>query len=313
MRISVAIPILDEAETLPVLAERLRAVLEAISADWEVLFVDDGSTDGSWEVMGRLHEQDGRFAGVRLSRNFGHQPACTAGLQHVTGDVVVLMDGDLQDPPELIPELVGKMAEGYDVVYAVKRGRKEGFLKRLAFDEFYRVQTRLSSVPMVEGAGTFSAMSRRVVDCVNAMPEGHRYISGLRAFAGFRQAGIPFDRPARAGGTPRQTPAKLMQLALDGIFSFSHLPVRLAMWLGVITAVVALGVTLVVLYFHFFTDKAITGWTSTMVSHLFLGAVQLLCLGILGEYIARIYDEVRHRPHYIVADSIPPAGAAPPG
>lgn len=311
MKCSVTIPILNEEETLPVLASRLRTVLDSLGCDWEVVFVDDGSTDSSWAIMGDLHRQDPRFGAVRLSRNFGHQPACTAGLQHVTGDVVVLMDGDLQDPPELIPELLSRLAEGYDVAFAVKRGRRESALKRLAFRWFYRLQTRLSTIPMVEGAGTFSAMTRRVVDCINAMPEANRYISGLRAFAGFRQVGVPFDRPGRYAGQPRQTPAKLIKLALDGVFSFSHLPVKLATWLGIATACVALLFSAVVLYYRLFTDLAITGWASTMLSHLFLGAVQLICLGILGEYVARIYDEVRRRPNYVVSELIRPGPDVP--
>ncbi|HJN17511.1 MAG TPA: glycosyltransferase family 2 protein [Armatimonadota bacterium] len=304
MRYSVAIPVLNEEETLPVLAERLGAALGGLGDDWEAVFVDDGSTDRSWEILQELHEGDARFGAVRLSRNFGHQAACASGLAHATGDVVILMDGDLQDPPELIPELTAKIDEGYDVVYAVKRGRREGWTKRLAFRTFYKVQTGLSSVDMPEGAGTFSALTRRVVDCINAMPESNRYVSGLRAYTGFRQTGLEFDRPARHAGEPRQTVGRLFKLAMDGIFSFSHVPAKLATWLGLIAATTCLVFSAVVLYKKLVSQTAILGWTSTMLSILFLGAVQLLCLGILGEYIARIYDEVRHRPLYVVADRI---------
>jgi len=304
MKLSVTIPILNEEDTLRELAARLRTVLEGVTPDWEVLFVDDGSTDRSWEVMADLHGDDERFGALRLSRNFGYQAACTAALDHARGDVVVLMDGDLQDPPELLPELLARLDEGYDVAYAVKRRRAESAARRLAFDWFYRLQRRLSTMPVVAGAGSFSAMSRRVVDCIRGMAESHRYVSLLRSFTGFRQVGVPFDRPGRQAGAPRQTLRKLVELALDGLFSFSYVPVRIATFLGLGTALVALVFAAIVLYTRLFTDKAIIGWASTMLSHLFLGAVQLVCLGILGEYIARIYDEVRRRPQYIIGERL---------
>jgi len=304
LRLSVVIPILNEEEVLPALHERLAAVLDELGQEAEVIFVDDGSTDRSWEIVGEIHERDARFGGLSLSRNFGHQAAITAGLEAATGDVVALMDGDLQDPPEFLPELLAKLEQGYDVVQAVKAKRREPFWRRWAFGLFYAVQTRLSNVPMQPGAGTFSVMTRRVADVVRRMQESNRYVSGLRAYAGFKQTGIEFDRPERFAGVPRQTFGKLLKLALDGIFSFSHLPAKIATWLGFLFALLAMGVTIQVLVKKWITHEAILGWASTMTAILVLGAVQLICIGILGEYIARIYDEVRRRPPYVVRERI---------
>lgn len=300
MSISVVAPVYNEAQTLAELHRRLTAVLDELGQDWELILVDDGSVDESWSVIEELHGRDKRVKGLRLSRNFGQQAAIAAGLAHAGGDVVVVMDADLQDPPELIPELLAKLGEGYDVAYAVKRSRRESAVRRALFDMFYAVQTRLAQPAMPRGAGTFSAMRRAVVDTINAMPERSRYLAGLRAYAGFRQIGVEFDRPERHAGRPRQTMGKLVRMGLDAIFAYSYIPARLASILGLCTAAVALGFTAWVLYQKWVTGKAILGWASTMVSHLFLGAVQLICIGILGEYVARIYEEVKARPLYVV-------------
>ena len=304
MRLSIVAPVYNESETLPVLYERLCEAVAAVADEWELILVDDGSSDESWEIIRRLHEQDRRVRGLRLSRNFGQQAALAAGLAVADGDVVVVMDADLQDPPELIPRLLAELGKGFDVAYAVKRSRKESWLRRVLFDLFYAVQTRLVTPPMPVGAGTFSAMRRAVVDAINSMPERSRYLPGLRAYAGFRQVGVEFDRPARHAGKPRQTFGKLLRMALDAIFAYSYIPARLATTLGFVTAFVALVFTVWVLYQKWVTHKAILGWASTMVSHLFLGAVQLICIGILGEYVARIYEEVKSRPLYIVAEEV---------
>ncbi len=305
MKVSVVVPVFNESENLPVLYERLAQVFAAQGIqDWELILVDDASRDDSWRVICDLHRRDRRVRGLSLSRNFGQQPAIAAGLDHATGDIVVVMDADLQDPPELIPDLLARIAEGYDVVYTVKRSRGEPWHRRLLFGLFYAIQTRLAQPPMPAQAGTFSAMTRRVVDAIRRMPEHSRYLSGLRAYAGFRQTAVEFDRPDRLYGKPQQSFGKLLKTGLDAIFAYSYLPARLASVLGFITAFVALGFTVWVLYQKWVTHTAILGWASTMVSHLFLGAVQLICIGILGEYIARIYEEVRRRPLYIVADKI---------
>jgi dolichol-phosphate mannosyltransferase len=241
---------------------------------------------------------------VALSRNFGQQPAIAAGLAVAVGDVAAVMDADLQDPPELLLDMLAKIGEGYDVVYAMKRSRGEKLLRRTVFNLFYTIQTRLAEPKMVVGAGTFCMMTRRVIEVLNRMREHSRYLSGLRTYVGFKQTGVEFDRPDRMKGAPQQTFSKLMRTGMDAIFAYSYVPVRLASWLGMITVVFALLAAGWVLYQRLVTHTAITGWTSTMVSYLFIGAVQLICLGILGEYVARIYEEVRHRPLFIVAETV---------
>jgi len=304
MRTSVVVPVYNEAANLPVLYERLAETLNAMGHEWELVLVNDCSRDDSWEVIRKLHDKDPRVKGLSLSRNFGQQPAIAAGLHHATGDAVVVMDADLQDPPELLPTLLAKLGEGYDVVYAVKRSRREPLLRAALFGLFYEVQTRLAQPKMPRGAGTFCAMTRRVVGVLNRMGEHSRYLSGLRAYAGFRQVGVEFDRPERHSGKPQQSFGKLLRTGLDAIFAYSYVPARLASILGLATAAVALGVSVWVLYGKWVAHTAIPGWASTMVSHLFIGAVQLVCIGILGEYVARIYEEVRRRPLYVVAETL---------
>jgi len=304
MRTSVVVPVYNEAANLPVLYERLAETLNAMGHEWELVLVNDCSRDDSWEVIRKLHDKDPRVKGLSLSRNFGQQPAIAAGLHHATGDAVVVMDADLQDPPELLPTLLAKLGEGYDVVYAVKRSRREPLLRAALFGLFYEVQTRLAEPKMPRGAGTFCARTRRVVGVLNRMGEHSRYLSGLRAYAGFRQVGVEFDRPERHSGKPQQSFGKLLRTGLDAIFAYSYVPARLASILGLATAAVALGVSVWVLYGKWVAHTAIPGWASTMVSHLFIGAVQLVCIGILGEYVARIYEEVRRRPLYVVAETL---------
>ena len=298
--LSVVIPIFNEETTLPELRRRLVPALESVTPDFEVIFVDDGSSDASPALLDAMSAEDPRLKSLTLSRNFGHQTALSAGVDHASGDAVVLMDGDLQDPPEIVPDLAAKLREGYDVVYAVKEKRKESLLKRAGFLLFYRFLSRLSSVDLPLDAGIFSIMDRRVVDVLRAMPERNRYISGLRAYAGGRQTGIRFARGARYAGDPRQTPAKLARLALDALFSFSYVPLRLATYAGFAASALAFLFLATVLVLRLFTDLAITGWASVMSAVLFLGGVQLLTVGIIGEYIGRIFDEVKGRPYYVI-------------
>lgn len=301
---SIIIPIYNEEQTLRVLHDRLVEALRPLGEDYEVILVDDGSKDGSYELMKSIHAHDARFKVLRLSRNFGHQIAISAGLDFASGDAVILMDGDLQDPPELLPHMITKWREGYHVVYTVKTSRKEHRLKRFAFKTFYRVLHALSSVQIPMDAGNFSLMDRRVVEILRRIPERHRYISGLRAWIGFRQIGIEYDRGPRYAGKPQMSFGKLVQLALDGIFSFSNAPLRVASYVGFLSALVAFGGGLYVIYEKLFTDKAILGWASTISAIAFLGGLILMTLGIIGEYIGRIYDEVKQRPLYIVSEGI---------
>lgn len=314
--IQAIVPIYNERAILAELHERLVAVLTASGMEWKILYVDDGSRDGSSEMIGEF-ASDTRVGAVHLSRNFGQQLAIAAGLAMADADAVVLLDGDLQDPPEIIPELIEKWEAGYDVVFAIKKKRKETWLKRSLFALFYRILRRLSSLDIPANAGNFSLMDRTVVDLINRMPERNRYVSGLRAYVGGRQTGVEFERAARYAGQPRQSPIKLMRMATDAFFAFSEVPLRLATALGFFVSGAAFLVMLNVLYKRLVTGAAIEGWASTMTSVLFLGGIQLLALGVIGEYIGRIYNEAKGRPAYVVSryrNLAPPTGpdAAPP-
>jgi glycosyltransferase involved in cell wall biosynthesis len=303
--LSVVVPIKDEIETLPELHRRLSDVLTGELSDGEIVFVDDGSGDGSARWIAERHADDPRVKLVRLSRNFGHQAAVTAGLAHARGRAVVLMDGDLQDPPELIPALVDRWREGNEIVHTVKTRRQESWARRLAFRAFYRMIRSLSSeTDLPLQAGLFSLLDRRVVDELERMPERNRYLAGLRAWVGFRQTAVEYERDARWSGAPRVSVARLFRLAFDGIFSFSNLPLRLATLLGLVVSLAAFLLMATILYLRLFTDRAILGWASLMTSILFLGGVILVTIGIIGEYTGRIYDEVKRRPLYVVAERI---------
>lgn len=300
--ISVVVPTLNEADILPELLRRLTAVLVKMDTSYEILIVDDGSTDDSPDILTKAARENPGIRVIRLSRNFGQQIAATAGIDRARGNVVVLMDGDLQDPPELIPDLLERWRAGYQVVYAVKARRQESWFKRALFSGFYRVITRIAHVEMPAGAGTFSAFDRRVADVLRASPERHRYLAGLRAWAGFKQTGVVFDREARAAGKPRQSYVRLFRLALDGIFAFSDVPLRISSWLGLTVSVFAVGMAMIIVGLKIFTDEAIPGWASNMTTISFLGGIQLLTIGILGQYLGRVYEEVKRRPLYVVAE-----------
>ena len=301
---SIIIPIFNEEQTLPELHQRLMAATTSLREPFEVVLVDDGSRDRSFELMSEIHVQDPRIKIIRLSRNFGHQVAISAGMDMCKGDAVILMDGDLQDPPELLPEMIRLWKEGYHVIYTVKRSRKENALKRLVFKSYYRILRALSSIDIPMDAGNFSLLDRRVVDVLHNMPEQNRYISGMRAWTGFKQTALYYDRGERFSGRPRMGIGRLIHLALDGIFSFSSVPLRLAIYLGLLTAAASFAGGLAVIYAKLFTDKAILGWASTIISILFVGGMILLTLGVIGEYISRIYEEVKRRPLYIIRDKV---------
>jgi len=294
------VPVYNEEAILPELHRRLIDTLSDLPYAWRVIYVDDGSRDRSSELLAGFAEGDQRVGVVHLSRNFGQQLAISAGLTMTSGDVVVLLDGDLQDPPEVIPMLIGKWEEGYDVVYAVKRERKEALPKRVLFSLFYRILRRLSNVDIPADAGNFSLMDRAVVDVINTMPERDRYVSGLRAYVGGKQIGVEFERAPRYAGQPRQSPLKLMRMATDAFFAFSELPLRFATILGFVVSGVAFLVLLNVLYQKLISGAAILGWASTMTSILFLGGIQLIAVGVIGEYIGRIYNEAKGRPAWVV-------------
>jgi glycosyltransferase involved in cell wall biosynthesis len=301
---SIIIPIFNEEKILPELHQRLEKVAANLDGPVEVILIDDGSKDRSFEIMKDLHARDPRIKSIRLSRNFGHQIAISAGLDLAGGKAIILMDGDLQDPPELLPEMIARWKEGNQVVYTVKKSRKENKLKRFAFKSFYRILHALSTVEIPMDAGNFSLLDRRVVEILRKMPERNRYISGLRAWSGFRQTAVYYDRDPRFAGKPQMSLSRLVQLALDGIFSFSNVPLRLAIYLGLATAFLSFAIGLWAISARLFTDKAVLGWASTIISILFVGGMILFTLGVIGEYISRIYEEVKNRPLYVVQETV---------
>jgi dolichol-phosphate mannosyltransferase len=300
--LSVVVPIYNEQATLAELFRRLTHVLSRDLAElaYEIVFVNDGSTDASFQILIKLHAEDPAVKVVNLSRNFGHQAAITAGLDYAKGDVVICMDGDVQDPPEVIPTLVARWRDGNDVVYAVRKSRQEGFIKRGCYAAFYRLLHSLSMISIPLDAGDFALMDRRVVDCLKALPERSRFIRGLRTWVGFRQIGMEYEREKRFAGMPKYTWPKLVNLAVNGLLSFSAIPLRMATAFGFVISFCSLLGIIVALYLKLFTDLAIPGWTATVIPILVLGGIQLLSIGILGEYIAQIFDEVKQRPLYVV-------------
>lgn len=304
-RLDVVVPIFNEGELLTRLHHELVAALEKSGVTWRVIFVDDGSTDDSLRRLLDLQASDPHLVVVELSRNWGHQPAITAGLAQTDAEAVVLMDGDLQDPPAVILTLLDAWRAGAEVAVAQRRSRAELGLRRALFALFYRLLAWLSDFPIPINAGVFSLLDRRAVDAINALGETNRYLPGLRAWVGFRTEVVLYDRARRAGGEPKQGLVRLLRYGLDAIFSFSYKPLRLSLLVGCLTAAFAMvyGVALVVcrlMGVGIFGNPVVLGYTSTIVSVLFLGGVQLISVGILGEYIGRIYDEVKRRPLYLV-------------
>ncbi len=304
--LSVVIPIFNEEEVLDGLHASVSAVLDDVGEPWEIVYVDDGSSDSSLEKILGYQSTDPRVTVVELSRNWGHQPALTAGMQVARGDAVVLMDGDFQDPPEVIAKFVKTWRAGAQVVVAQRRTRKESGFRRIAYPLFYRFMGFLSDFPIPLNAGIFGLLDRQVADSINALSESNRYLPGLRAWVGYKTEVVFYDRHDRAAGRPKQTFFRLLKYALDAIFSFSYKPLRLSLVLGMATACVAMAYGAFILITRLaglqLTGPLIWGYTSTIVSVLFMGGIQLVCLGILGEYIGRIYDEVKRRPLYLVRE-----------
>lgn len=301
--ISIVAPVYNEEAVLPELYRRVSAVMDGLEENWELVLVDDGSRDGSAQVIAALHEKDPRVKGVSFSRNFGFQIAATAGLDHARGDAVITTDADLQDPPEIYPLMLEKWRDGYDVVYGVRASREgETWFKLLTAKLFYRLILRITSVNIPLDAGDFRLMDRKVVDAVRSMSEHKRFLRGMVPWVGFRQIGIEYAREARYAGESKFGSVKQMwPFALDAITSFSYIPLQLATILGFIMAALsALAIIVVVLVRLLGPEHPLLGQATTLVAVLFLGGVQLICLGIIGEYLGRIYDEVRARPLYLV-------------
>jgi polyisoprenyl-phosphate glycosyltransferase len=309
--ISVIIPAYNEGESIHQLHQRLAAVASTWNEDYEFVLVDDGSRDQTLAIAEEIARADPHLKIVSLSRNFGHQPAVTAGLEHAQGDLIAVIDADLQDPPEELHRFFAKCREGFDIVYAIRTKRKEGMVKRLAYKVYYRLLASLASIPIPLDSGDFCVMNRRALDALNALPERSRFIRGLRSWIGFRQTGLAYERQARAAGEPKYTFRKLLQLALDGIVNFSSKPLRLIMVAGMLLGTFSLLAALLTLIQYVFdltiweyNPRQQRGWTSLMLAVLLLSSAQLFCLGIIGEYVGRLFDEVKRRPVYMVGRTV---------
>lgn len=302
-RVSVVVPVFNEEDVVPELLRRALGALDALpGGPHELVVVDDGSSDGTRALLEMAAETEPRLLVVALSRNFGHQAAVCAGLDHARrGDVVVVMDGDLQDPPEAIPALLAAYRAGHDVVYVRRVRRKEGPLLRLCYWLFYRLQAALSSIRVPLDAGDFALLSRRAAEAIARLPERQRYVRGLRAWVGFRQVGIDVERAARRAGRTKYGPVKLLELAFDGIFAFSVVPLRAATVMGLLATASACAFAAYAVFMRLALGRSPQGFTALLVAIVFLAGVQLLFLGIIGEYVGRIYEEVKARPLYVVA------------
>ncbi|MBI4697858.1 MAG: glycosyltransferase family 2 protein [Nitrospirae bacterium] len=310
MKISVVIPCFNEQEVLPELFLRMQGAAEGWGKDWEIICVDDGSYDNTWNLLCEQHARDPRWIALSFSRNFGHQTAVSAGIFHATGDAVIIVDADLQDPPEEIHRFIGKWQEGYDIVYAIRTHRKEGIFKRLSYWAFYRIMSKMIDFELPLDSGDFCLMDRKIVDILNSLPERNRFVRGLRAWTGFNQTGLIYERQARAAGRAKYNFKKLRRLAIDGVISFSSVPLSLAAHLGLFVSLLSFtGIILLILqriYESFFESIGLgpkPGF-AIIIAILFLGGVQLIYLGVIGQYLGRIYDEVKRRPQWIIKQSL---------
>ncbi len=300
---SIVVPVYNEAENLPELHRRIRDVMDSLGEPWELVLVDDGSMDGSTEQIRHLAQSDPHVRPVIFARNFGHQIAVTAGLDYARGQAVIIMDADLQDPPEVIPRLIERWREGYEVVYAVRAEREgETWFKKATAAFFYRLIYRIADVKIPLDTGDFRLLDRKVVEVLRQMRERHRFLRGMAAWVGFRQIGVEYRRAARFAGETKYPFRKMLRLALNAITGFSYFPLQLATFFGFFCAGLAIFSIPVVIILRMTGWQAFQGQATTLIAVLFLGGVQLISLGILGEYIGRIYDEVKGRPLYVVRE-----------
>ncbi len=301
MDITVIIPVYNEEKNIDVLYSRLSAVCKSIVPDYELLFVNDGSADRSLEMLKELSEKDPRVRYISFSRNFGHQIAVTAGLDHSRGDAIVIIDADLQDPPELINEMYDKLRSGYEVVYAKRRSRSgESFAKKMTAKLFYRILKSITSINIPVDTGDFRIVDRKIVANLKRMPEQHKYLRGQISWIGYRQTFVEYDRAERHGGTTGYTYSKMLKFALDGITSFSDFPLKFATMSGFFVSAVAFVLIIYAFFARAYDPNYQQGWASTIIAILFIGGIQLIGIGIIGEYVSRISDNVKKRPLYIV-------------
>ncbi len=303
--ISVIVPVFNEEGNIKHLYDRIRLVCEAIPENFELIFIDDGSIDNSGMIIRELAQADHDVRLLTFTRNFGHQQAVSAGLKWCHGNCAIIIDADLQDPPELIPDMLAKWREGYQVVYATRSKRMgENVLKRMTAAVFYRLMRMLSNVEIPLDTGDFRLIDRQVIDMLNEMPERHRFLRGMVSWGGFRQTGLLYERQKRFAGRTKYPMFKMFRFALTGVTSFSFIPLQFASYFGFVISAVAFLAGLYAIYLKLFTDATIQGWTSLMIAILFIGGVQLITLGIIGEYIGRISDEVKQRPPYIIRETL---------
>jgi dolichol-phosphate mannosyltransferase len=309
--ISVVVPAFNEAEGLPLLHRRVTAAAASWGEDHELIIVDDGSSDGTLSICQQLAATDPSLKVISFSRNFGHQAAISAGLHYSSGDIVAVIDADLQDPPEELFRFIEKVREGFDVVYAIRTKRKEGLFKRASYFIYYRLLKKLASLDIPLDAGDFCVMRRDVVDAMNALPERNRFLRGLRTWVGYRHTGLAYERQARQAGEPKYTLAKLVKLALDGVINFSYRPLQVLILAGVAFGVLALCAGALFLFMYItdtslwgYNPRAAPGWTSIMLALIVMTSMQMFGVGILGEYIGRLFEETKRRPIYIVRTTV---------
>ena len=303
--LSIVVPVYNEEKNIPLIYGRLLPICEASAeGSYELIFVNDGSQDASEKIIGELASQNPAVKYIFLSRNFGHQQAVSAGLDYAKGLYTVIMDGDLQDPPELIPEMLNKAKEGFEVVYARRKARKgESAYKKMTAKWFYRLLRKLTQIEIPVDTGDFRLMHRKVTDVVKRMPEKNKFLRGQVAWVGFRQAYVEYDRDPRIHGNSGYPTGKMIRFALNGITGFSDIPLKLATWLGFLVSGISVLIGFYALYSRFVIKEYVPGWASLMLSMLFLGGVQLICLGIIGEYLSRMYHDIRNRPLYVVRET----------
>lgn len=307
--ISIVIPCYNEEAVIPALYERISSAAGQLNEDYEVVVVDDGSSDASWDLLSQISARDSRWKIMSLSRNFGHQAALSAALHHTEGDCAIVIDADLQDPPEEIGRFFEKWKEGFHVVYAVRAQRKESVFKRALYKIYYLLLASVANIHIPLDSGDFCLIDRKVIDILNQMPEQNRFIRGARAWAGFRQTGLIYERSARAAGESKYSFSKLLKLALDGIFSFSNLPIRFITYFGFIVALTSFILGFIVMFQLIRADflaklgiGPVSANATTILAIFFMGGIQLICFGILGEYIGRIYDQVKGRPLWVIRE-----------
>jgi len=309
--ISIVIPCYNEEQVLPELFKRLTAVTNKWQYNVEMICINDGSTDNTWQLLKTQSEKDNRWKILSFSRNFGHQTAVSCGLTYTKGDAVFIIDADLQDPPEVLASFLNKWEQGYDVVYAVRKASKESPLKKLSYWVFYRVLSKLSDLKIPLDSGDFSLMDRKVVNIINSLPERNRFVRGLRAWAGFKQVGLEYERQARFAGETKYPFKKLLKLASDGIVSFSSTPLIISAYIGMIVSFLAFFGVIFALVQRIFSSffisigiGPIAGYSTTIMAIMFLGGIQLIFLGVIGMYLGRIYDEVKQRPNWVIDSKI---------